>query len=81
MEEYQDGTFVVLLGAITDLALVATAVTQALGLTESGDRPPEEFLKGYLRDGQMLLSLDNLKSRSSRGRSRRWSVCSRRRPA
>jgi predicted ATPase len=47
------------LAAITDPALVSPAVIQALGLTQNGNRPSEELLKGYLRERQTLLLLDN----------------------
>jgi predicted ATPase len=51
--------FFVALAAIADPALVAPTIARTLGLTESGNQPPEELLKGYLRERQMLLVLDN----------------------
>jgi predicted ATPase/class 3 adenylate cyclase/Tfp pilus assembly protein PilF len=58
-DEFEDGVFFVALAAIADPALVAPNVARTLGLTESGNQPPEELLKGYLRQRQMLLMLDN----------------------
>ena len=59
-DEFEDGVFFVAMAAITDPTLVAPTIARTLGLTESGDQPPEELLEGYLRDKQMLLMLDNL---------------------
>jgi predicted ATPase len=56
---FEGGVFIVSLAAITEPALVAPAVAQVLELTGGGDRPPEELLKGYVRERQMLLLLDN----------------------
>src|SRR5215212_5872854 len=58
-DEFEDGVFFVALAAIADPTLVAPAIARTLGLTESGNQPPEELLKGYLRDRQTLLVLDN----------------------
>jgi predicted ATPase/class 3 adenylate cyclase len=58
--EYEDGVFFVALAPIADPALVAPTIARALGLTESGAQPPEELLKGHLRDRHTLLLLDNL---------------------
>src|SRR5215217_7939229 len=59
LDEFDDGVFFVALAAITDRALVAPTVVRTLGLTERRYQPPEELLKGYLRDRQTLLLLDN----------------------
>jgi predicted ATPase len=56
---FEGGVFFVALAAITEPALVAPAVARVLELTGGGDRPPEELLKSYLRERQMLLLLDN----------------------
>src|ERR671911_12211 len=58
-DEFEDGVFFVALAAIADPTLVAPAIMRTLGLTESGNRPAEELLEGYLRDKQVLLVLDN----------------------
>src|SRR5215204_2595194 len=59
LEGFEDGVFFVALAAIAEPALVAPTVVRAIGLTESGAQPPEELLKGFLRDRQTLLLLDN----------------------
>src|SRR5215216_6020701 len=59
LDEFEDGVFFVALAAITDRALVAPTVARTLGLTERRNQPPEELLKGFLRDRQTLLLLDN----------------------
>jgi class 3 adenylate cyclase len=41
MDEFEDGVFFVALAPIADPALVAPTVARTLGLTESGDQPPE----------------------------------------
>src|SRR5215204_2591358 len=58
-DELEDGVFFVALAPIAAPALVAPTIARTLGLTESGNQPPEELLKGYLRDRQTLLVLDN----------------------
>jgi predicted ATPase len=47
------------LAALTDPSLVPSAITQALGLTETGALPVLEALTISLRDRQVLLLLDN----------------------
>src|SRR5215212_250291 len=59
LEDFEDGVFFVALAAIANPALVAPTIARTLGLTESGAQPPEELLKGFLRDRQTLLVLDN----------------------
>ncbi|HEX2739398.1 MAG TPA: tetratricopeptide repeat protein [Rubrobacter sp.] len=59
-DEFEDGVFFVALAAVANPTLVAPTITRTLGLTESSNQPPEEILKGYLRDRQTLLVLDNL---------------------
>jgi predicted ATPase/class 3 adenylate cyclase len=58
-DEYEDGVFFVALAAIADPSLVVPTVARTLGLIEAGNQPPEELLKGYLRDRHILLVLDN----------------------
>jgi len=58
-DEYEDGVFFVALAATADLSLVVPTVARTLGLIEASSQPPEEVLKGYLRDRHMLLVLDN----------------------
>ena len=59
IDEFEDGVFFVALDTISDHELVASAVAQALGVTESGDQPLEERLKEYLHERETLLLLDN----------------------
>jgi class 3 adenylate cyclase len=59
MEEFEDGTFFVALAAVTDPTLVASTVAGALGVTETGDRAPEERLKEDLQNRETLIFLDN----------------------
>jgi predicted ATPase/class 3 adenylate cyclase len=58
-DEYEDGVFFVALAAIADPSLVVPTVARTLGLVEVGNQPPEELLKGYLRERYILLVLDN----------------------
>jgi serine/threonine protein kinase len=59
LREFDDGVFFVELAAITDPALVASAIAQALGLKEMGGTTLTETLKNYLRERRMLIVLDN----------------------
>jgi predicted ATPase/class 3 adenylate cyclase len=59
LEEFEDGAFFVTLAALTDPTLVAPSVIQALGVAESGEKPPEEALREFLRDRELLLLMDN----------------------
>jgi predicted ATPase len=59
LDEFEDGVFFVALAPITDPALVASAIAEQLGVVEAGDQPLEEGLKGYLRDKELLLLMDN----------------------
>jgi predicted ATPase len=47
------------LAPISDPALVATGIAQALGVTETAGQPILNRLKAYLRDKRLLLVLDN----------------------
>jgi predicted ATPase/class 3 adenylate cyclase len=58
-DEYKDGVFFVALASIADPSLVVPTVTRTLGLMGASNQPPEELLKGYLRDRHILLVLDN----------------------
>ena len=59
VDEFSDGVFYVSLASISDPALVASAIGQALGLHEEGGQPLEAALASYLRERQLLLVLDN----------------------
>jgi predicted ATPase len=56
---FADGVVFVPLAALSDHALVRSAIIQTLGLGESGSRPPGDLLDDYLRQKQLLLLLDN----------------------
>jgi predicted ATPase/class 3 adenylate cyclase len=58
-EEFRDGVFFVDLSAITDVALVASAIAQAVGVPEQAERPRLETLAAYLAERSSLLLLDN----------------------
>jgi predicted ATPase/class 3 adenylate cyclase len=58
-EEFRDGVFFVDLSAITDAALVAPAIAQAVGVPEEVERPRLESLAAYLAERSSLLLLDN----------------------
>jgi class 3 adenylate cyclase len=56
---YADGAFFAELAAISDPSLVPSAVASTLGVKETSDQPLLETLKGWLRDRELLLILDN----------------------
>ncbi|HKP51025.1 MAG TPA: tetratricopeptide repeat protein [Chloroflexia bacterium] len=57
--DFPDGVYFVALAPISDPALVASTVAQALGLLEVKDAALVETIKGRLKDKKMLLLLDN----------------------
>jgi predicted ATPase len=57
--EFEDGAFFVDLSAVRDPTLVASAIAEELGVTESGGRSPAECLAEHLRGKHLLLVLDN----------------------
>lgn len=57
-EAFSDGVFFVNLSAISDPALVVSAIAQELGVQQTGGQPPLEALKAYLYDKELLLILD-----------------------
>lgn len=58
LDEFAHGAIVVSLAPINDPALVVSAIAQALGLRETGERPLLELLELHLRDRQVLVILD-----------------------
>jgi predicted ATPase/DNA-binding CsgD family transcriptional regulator len=57
--DYEDGTWLVELAAVTDPGGVAAVVATAVGLREVPDRPLADALVGFLRDKSLLLIVDN----------------------
>ena len=55
-----DAVAFVPLAPITDSALVATTIAQALGVREVGDEPLVERVMAFLQDRTVLLVLENL---------------------
>jgi predicted ATPase/class 3 adenylate cyclase len=65
LEVFPDGAFFVELAPLVDPALVPSTVASALGVREEGGQPVVEALEAYLRDRQLLLSLDNFEHLSA----------------
>src|SRR5712691_5652829 len=59
LENFADGVFFVSLAPISDPALVIPTIAQTFALRETGNQPPLEHLKTYLREKHVLLLLDN----------------------
>ena len=59
LDRFEDGVFFVALAPLADPGLVGSAIAQALGVRESGERPLLDSLKDYLREKRLLLVLDN----------------------
>ncbi|MGI8827271.1 MAG: ATP-binding protein [Chloroflexota bacterium] len=57
--DFRDGVFFVSLAPIRDPAFLASAVAEALGVQETGNRSMLDVVKEFLRDKQMVLVLDN----------------------
>jgi predicted ATPase/DNA-binding NarL/FixJ family response regulator len=57
--DFPDGIVFVPLGAITDASLVISAIAQANGLRETGDRPLIDQVAGFFGERSMLLVLDS----------------------
>jgi predicted ATPase len=57
---FTDGAVFVPLAAVSEPALVASAIAQSLGVREAGGRPLVETLVSALRTKHLLLVLDNL---------------------
>jgi predicted ATPase/class 3 adenylate cyclase len=59
LTDFADGAFFVDLSAVTDPALVPSAIAQALGVAEIADRPILDAVTEHLREREVLLILDN----------------------
>jgi predicted ATPase len=59
LADFPDGVFVVPLARLNHPDWVASAIAEALGLRERGDRSPERALQSHLEGKRLLLLLDN----------------------
>src|SRR6266700_5535613 len=59
LDEFADGVSFLSLAPSSDPELVIPAITQALGIKESGARPLLDLLKAFLQHKHLLLLLDN----------------------
>src|SRR5690349_3985362 len=59
LQSFADGVFFVNLAPLSDPALVVSTIAQTLGVQESPGQPLIAGLRGYLRDREILLVLDN----------------------
>ncbi len=59
LDAFPDGVFFVDLAALTDSALIASAIAGAVGVRSDGAGATPEALAAFLRDKQVLLLLDN----------------------
>jgi DNA-binding winged helix-turn-helix (wHTH) protein len=57
--DFADGSYIVMLAPVRDQKYVASAIAAVLNLQEAGNSSPEEMIVGYLRDREVLLTLDN----------------------
>ena len=57
---FADGVAFVPLASVHQSDLVLPTIAQVLGVRETEDQPPEERLRSFLRDRELLLVLDNL---------------------
>jgi predicted ATPase len=60
VDVFNHGVLFVPLSAVTDPALVPSAIAQALGVQEEGGQPLVAQLQEHLRERELLLVLDNL---------------------
>jgi predicted ATPase/class 3 adenylate cyclase len=67
LTEYRDGAFFVDLSAVTDPALVPSAIAQALEVREEAERPILEAVKDHLGSKELLLVLDNFEQVAEAG--------------
>jgi non-specific serine/threonine protein kinase len=60
LEAFPDRVVFVPLSVVREPGVVALAIAQALGVHDFGGRPASEALREFLREGALLLVLDNL---------------------
>jgi predicted ATPase len=58
-DDFTDGVCFVPLASLSEAALVIPVIARVLGLTDAGNEPLSERLKGYLQQKHILLLLDN----------------------
>ena len=66
-EEFPDGTFFIPFEPVDDPVLVPGTIARAVGIVESGTRPPLEDLKALLAGQRVLLVLDNFERLTAAG--------------
>ncbi len=59
LDDFADGVYFVPLAPTRDPELVMPAISQALGIKETGGQTPLSLLKAFLQDRHLLLLLDN----------------------
>ncbi len=57
--DFADGSYIVMLAPVRDVAQVPSAIGAVLGIQEADSRSVEHLLIGFLRERQVLLTLDN----------------------
>jgi predicted ATPase len=59
LDDFPDGTFFAPLATLSEAELLLPAITETLGLKETGEQPLGETLKDYLSERRLLLVLEN----------------------
>lgn len=67
-DRFPDGVFVTFLAALSDPALLASAIGGPLGVQESGGRAARDVLLEHLRERSILLVLDNFEQLAGEAR-------------
>ena len=57
--DFADGSYIVMLAPVRDATYVASAIAGVLNVQEAGKQSPEDLITAYLRDREVLLTLDN----------------------
>jgi len=57
--DFADGSYIVMLAPVREPAYVASAIAGVLNVQETGKPSPEDLITAYLRDREVLLTLDN----------------------
>jgi len=59
LDAFRDGACFIACATLSDPGLMPTTIAEALGMSETGERPVADMLKAALRTKQLLLILDN----------------------